>query len=342
MPVITCPSCGLVWRTAEREGAYTVRCHDCGMTVAVHNHGATEQMPRSHPQPAASSPPPFEEIRTLREAPPPPQPAPAPARTAPSERRRQPRPRQRDSGPSMLLIVGLIVFGALLIFGAVVWLALPTSGDRDQPARSTTLAANSGPPLPVRPPEQPRRPPAQPPRRPPVDEPKPDEPLPEVRQLFVTGPVVYLADMQEFGVKSGPWPITKNGTTGSDKNDAIRVGGKLSPKGIGMHPPSNPAAASVKYRLGKQAAVLQATVAIDDRANFCFTPAVFMLVGDGKELFKSKWIAHNHLRSEECRVDVKGVDVLELRVYCVGHNTGVHAVWVEPRLLQRADTLQSP
>jgi hypothetical protein len=64
--------------------------------------------------------------------------------------------------------------------------------------------------------------------------------------------------------------------------------------------------------------------------------------GDGKKLFESKNIAHNHFRTQECSVDVTGVEVLELQVRAVGHNLGIHAVWVEPRVLQRADTEDVP
>jgi hypothetical protein len=161
------------------------------------------------------------------------------------------------------------------------------------------------------------------------------------RGLFPQGPVIYLADLPEFDVKEGPWPFTKDGSLGNGK-DRIRVKGNLSPKGLGMHPPAAPAFASVKYRLGKQAALFKTIVAIDDTANFCFTPAVFSVWGDGKQVFESKWIAHNHQRTQDCSVDVSGVDELELRVGCVGHNQGVHAVWVEPRLLRRADTADVP
>lgn len=156
--------------------------------------------------------------------------------------------------------------------------------------------------------------------------------------LFTRTPVVYMADMPEFEVKKGQWPFTKDGTTGSNNNQPIKVNRTPSPKGLGMHPPAAPGAASVKYRLDKQAAVFKTTVAIDDTATFCWTPAIFTVLGDGKELFKSKNIAHNHFRTQECSVDVSGVEVLELRVQCIGNNQGVHAVWVEPRLLQRADT----
>ena len=132
-------------------------------------------------------------------------------------------------------------------------------------------------------------------------------------RLFGHAQVTYLADMPEFDVKSGEWPFTKDGTTGN-KSEPIKVHRTPSTKGLGMHPPSAPAYASVKYRLDKQAALFKTTVAINDTATFCWTPAIFSVWGDGKKLFESKNIAHNHLRTQECSVDVTGVDVLELQV----------------------------
>jgi mono/diheme cytochrome c family protein len=161
-------------------------------------------------------------------------------------------------------------------------------------------------------------------------------------RLFKKNPVVYLAELSEFDVQNGEWPFSKDGTLGNNNKDKIRVKGNLSPKGLGMHPPAAPKTASVKYRLGKQAAQFKAMVAIDDTANFCWTPATFSIWGDGKQLFQSKEIAHNHQRSQDCSVDVNGVDVLELRVVCAGHNSGVFAVWVEPRVLRRSDTPDIP
>jgi len=49
--------------------------------------------------------------------------------------------------------------------------------------------------------------------------------------------------------------------------------------------------------------------------------AVFTVWGDGKKLFESKYVAHNHFRTQECSADVTGVDVLELRVQVVNGNT---------------------
>jgi hypothetical protein len=169
----------------------------------------------------------------------------------------------------------------------------------------------------------------------------PTPPAPEAAappsKLFPNGPRRFLSDLEGFDVLSGPWPVSPNGQLGKDK-DRIVVSGAPSPKGIGMHPPADPEHAAVKYRLDREAAVFKATVAVDDTAKFCWTPAIFTVLGDGKELWRSKPIAHNHSRSQDCLVDVAGVDVLELRVHCLGLNTGVYAVWVEPRLLQKADT----
>ena len=164
------------------------------------------------------------------------------------------------------------------------------------------------------------------------------ETLPPITNIFAGGQCVYLSDLKEYAVKNGPWPFAKDGTIGAPENHRIQVGGKESPHGIGMHPPENPKIASAKYRLGKQAALFKATVAIDDSTDFCFTPAVFTVWGDGKQLFESKYISHIHSRALGCSVDVSGVDILEIRVHAVGVNSGVHAVWVEPRLLQHAET----
>jgi hypothetical protein len=160
-------------------------------------------------------------------------------------------------------------------------------------------------------------------------------PLP-ISNIFADGPRVYLADLQEFGVRNGPWPFGKNGTVNNDK--PIQVGGVPSPKGLSMHPPTAPAYAAARYRLGRQAAVFRATTAINDTSNWCFSPAVFSVLADGKLLWQSDMIAHNHAHSQECNVDVSGVDVMELQVRCINGNHGVHAVWIEPRLLQAADT----
>jgi hypothetical protein len=157
-------------------------------------------------------------------------------------------------------------------------------------------------------------------------------------KTFPDGPRRFLSDMEMFDVQSGPWPVTANGKLGNEKKDPIRVSNLLSPKGISMHPPWAPAFASAKFHLEREAAVFKAIAAIDDSSNWCWSPATFTVLGDGKELWKSKGLSHTTFRTDECSVDVTGVNILELRVQVVNGSNGDHAVWVEPRLLRKADT----
>jgi hypothetical protein len=147
----------------------------------------------------------------------------------------------------------------------------------------------------------------------------------------------YLADMDAFGVRSGPWPFSHDGTLGDPKKTPIVVNGVRSSKGLGMHPPWAPGYATARYRLDRQAGVFRATAAVNDTTNWCWSPAIFTVLGDGKELWKSDAISFDKIRSQECQVSVKGVEVLELRVQAFNGSDGLHAVWVEPRLLEAAE-----
>jgi hypothetical protein len=160
---------------------------------------------------------------------------------------------------------------------------------------------------------------------------------PPIERIFARGPRVFLADLREFGVVAGgPWPFGKNGKVGDGR--PITVKGVRSHHGLSMHPPWAPKFSRVRYRLGKQATRFKATAAINDSSNWCWSPATFTVWGDGRKLWQSKPLAHTMDRSDECVVDVSGVDVLELRVQVLNGSDGDHAVWFEPRLLQRADT----
>jgi hypothetical protein len=160
-----------------------------------------------------------------------------------------------------------------------------------------------------------------------------DTKAPAPTKLFPSGPRRFLSDLQEFDVRAGKWPLGKGETGGGH---LIKVAGHPSPHGLGMHPPWAPDYASVKYRLDGEAEGLSATVAINDSTNWCWSPAKFTVLGDGVKLWESsKMIAHNHARSEACEVSIEGVNILELRVQCVNGSDGVHAVWVEPCILQK-------
>lgn len=159
---------------------------------------------------------------------------------------------------------------------------------------------------------------------------------PDAAPLFANGPLVYLADLEPFAVKPGPWPFKRDGTVGDQPDHKISVQGVASPRGLGgMHPPEFGFVA-VKYRLGKQAALFKAKVGITDHAFGVHTPGHFEIIGDGQRLWRSDPVGVGP--GIECIVDIEGVDILELRVTAPGTAFGLHAVWMEPRLLKTKDT----
>jgi hypothetical protein len=158
---------------------------------------------------------------------------------------------------------------------------------------------------------------------------------PPPANLFETRPREFLSDLQEFDVKAGPWGFAKNGNVGVIGH-RIKVQGVASPKGLGMFPPERNYAA-VKYRLGRKAARFKAAAAVSDEVEAQHSAPVFEVLGDGRSLWRSAPV-RGPRQPQECNLNVSGVDVLELRVHCDGSNFGVHAVWFEPRLLQKADT----
>ncbi len=181
--------------------------------------------------------------------------------------------------------------------------------------------------------------PAPPPEAPPEERPPPSwehAPPPDAAPLFANGPRVHLADLEPFAIKPGPWPFQRDGTVGDRPDHKISVQGVASPKGLGgMHPPEFGFVA-VKYRIGKQAAVIKAKVGITDHAFGVHTPGHFEVLGDGRRLWRSEPIGVGP--AVECIVDLEGVDVLELRVTAPGTAFGLHAVWMEPRLLKTRQT----
>jgi hypothetical protein len=195
----------------------------------------------------------------------------------------------------------------------------------------------SGPPPPVVAAGNPVVQPAAPAPAPPPPAPPAPQDLPPVEKLFARGPREYLSDLKEFAVKNGPWPFKKTGDVG-DGLRKIQVNGVVSPHGLGMHPPDAPGLASASYRLGKQAAVFKAAVALNDTAGLPFSSAVFEVYGDSQRLWQSAPVGAARQPPQECRVDVSEVDVLELRVWSQGGHINMHAVWLEPRLLHKSDT----
>ena len=158
------------------------------------------------------------------------------------------------------------------------------------------------------------------------------EKSPTLAEMLASDPMVYLTDLEEFGVEAGACPLGKNGELGNGSR--IVVQGKESKNGLGMHPALPPNVAKASYRLGKQRAILRGGAALNDTADSPWGAAIFAIRGDGKLLWKSPPIKSRG-KVSEFQLDLEGVEVLELSVAAETHNHYVHAVWVEPRLTKK-------
>ena len=142
---------------------------------------------------------------------------------------------------------------------------------------------------------------------------------------------VYLAELIPVASKPGPWPLAVGMNGSTEQNLPIKVSGQEYPKGLGLHANNPPATAT--YQLSRTASVFRTKVAFGDCNGGSVTgPTHFEVYGDGKQLWKSKAITTRG-QTDDCLVDVSGVDLLELRV---GHTTsgyGAHAVWLDPILI---------
>jgi hypothetical protein len=141
--------------------------------------------------------------------------------------------------------------------------------------------------------------------------------LPAITPPFAVDPLleqpvraVYLADMKEFGVRMGPWPLGK-GELGNGPHPALQIRGERAFKGLGVSP-WDKAATRVAYALGGKATTLSGRVALNDCDVETYAPVVFKIVGDGRELWKSGPTTQSG-GPTAFKVDVRGVKVLELR-----------------------------
>ena len=152
----------------------------------------------------------------------------------------------------------------------------------------------------------------------------------------------YLSDLTEFDVKVAEHRFAKNGELGFKAAgiSRIRFQGKESPHGLSMNPVPQDYG-SVKFELPKGSETFMAAAALNDTAaapgsrpgvGRIPTALTFQVLGDDKVLWESKPIDMAR-KAQECKVDVTGVKVLELRVNCPGSYVNAHAVWLEPRVL---------
>lgn len=115
-----------------------------------------------------------------------------------------------------------------------------------------------------------------------------------------------------------------------DLGNELRVNNQATPKGL-FTPPPDKGFASVTYLINKKALLFTADVGLNAPYRSSSTPLIFEVYGDGGLLWRSKPIKLAE-DVDHCEAPLGKVQLLELRVLCVGSNSGAKAVWVEPRL----------
>lgn len=151
-----------------------------------------------------------------------------------------------------------------------------------------------------------------------------DLPLSETEPL-------YLTELEEFDVIGGPWGLGK-GVKGARNRLPIILGGKEAKNGLGVHPPTS-GFSQVKYLLDGRFGTFVSTVGLASEEGTTSRPVVFVLIGDGKILWKSKPF-RNSQSLQSCAGDISGVKVLELRAACSGDHVNAHACWGDPYVMK--------
>lgn len=108
----------------------------------------------------------------------------------------------------------------------------------------------------------------------------------------------------------------------------LSVGGKHFAKGIGM--PTN---SEIEYELNGTYDKFTALVGIDDEHNNKDSVVNFIVIGDGKELWRSGGLKKSD-GAKSVNVEVKNVRRLMLRVSREGDGGRVHADWVDAKLVK--------
>lgn len=149
--------------------------------------------------------------------------------------------------------------------------------------------------------------------------------------LSETAPI-YLTNLEEFDVIGGPWGLGKHGVKGVRNAVPIFLGGQEMKLGLGVHPPSN-GFSQVKYNLDGRFGTFVTTVGLASDEGLSSSPVEFILIGDGKPLWKSKPLRKGQ-SMETCAGDISGVKVLELRAVCSGGHVHAHACWGDPYVMK--------
>jgi serine/threonine protein kinase len=141
----------------------------------------------------------------------------------------------------------------------------------------------------------------------------------------------FLTDLKPTGTENWPF-FPPPGPDGRRPGDEVRVGGKLSPHGIFMHPPGMPGTpAAINYPLDGKYSRFRVEVAINDGPGDSEAACTFIVVVDGSVAWRSKPVKSLTDR-DRCDISVAGATTLRISVTSAGPPRGAHCVWVEPIL----------
>ena len=149
---------------------------------------------------------------------------------------------------------------------------------------------------------------------------------------------IYLSDMRDrvVGQPSNGWGPVEwdlgNGEQGAGDGPPLKIDGVTYQKGIGMHAP-----ASVTFGLEAECQRFKATVGIND-VQSSRGSVVFIVQGDGEELYRSPILRHNS-EAHEIDIDITGVNELRLVADDGGDGNGNdHADWALARVVCEGGT----
>jgi len=136
----------------------------------------------------------------------------------------------------------------------------------------------------------------------------------------------YLADLVETSAEVFGGKLLRG--VGGDGKPVV-VAGVAVPKSLWAHPVASGAQSRIAFQLPAGAQALAGRCAV---LFACGSPQTFVILGDGRELWRSQPVALPEV-VQAYQVPVVGVRALELRVECPGSHSAAWAVWCDPAIV---------
>jgi hypothetical protein len=147
------------------------------------------------------------------------------------------------------------------------------------------------------------------------------------------GSGIFLSELTETKaegiVQNQTWEVSKDVINKSGQ--LLAINGVRYARGVCYNPDLKGGTSRILYTLGGRYRRFTGLVGVDDSGGGLNSVLTFRIVGDGRELWKSKPYTEKKT-TQTFAADVARVNKLELVVECQGRAQGVHVVWLDPRL----------